>query len=532
VAQRLPGRACLLDGIYHARNMSIRCPRNGRIAQAFLIAAITVVALLVGASARALETDQYFAWTKPLGDSSDAINAKFNLEIELTLRALDQNRGQPLPCSVVALKIKERMHFWIFQPIELWAMQSPLFERVPARAEENTYVSKSIYGQHGPLDVALWMPLAPTIEINGVRFGTDKLSHFVSSGWRYHVRYERALENGLSEMDAERTAIRFGVFEENTILGKGAIGVFSRGDLEADFGGMRFFEELCHGPDPMLVLDHGRWRRSRAFDMRRYVNPGWDESFQISIFSKARWRKVKPALLAYCGLLQSPEVRRQRAYYLSIHTPTPTDAVVTERVQQRKLEDPQQFSLEAICPAASARPSRPPPPIPSPQSNQASGDVLMDAVAAADRTRESRHYLLLAADVSYPKRVSGSLAVLFTSVPTYLDCRGVCDMRGMVAQIEPGLAGGQVSLGFARIIAQAGESERVLSRFYLAYGLKAALLRTWGDSPFDPEDQTLAGIESEFSIDRVNFRLGVFRRISNVGSKEHLIVTGGLGWGF
>jgi len=108
----------------------------------------------------------------------------------------------------------------------------------------------------------------------------------------------------------------------------------------------------------------------------------------------------------------------------------------------------------------------------------------------------------------------------------------VCDMRGMVAQIEPGLAGGQASLGFARVIAQAGEFERVLSKFYLAYGVKAALLRTWGDSPLNPEHQTLAGIEGEFSIDRVNFRLGVFHRISNIGSKEGITVTGGLGWGF
>jgi len=512
--------------------MSNHCPRSRRVAQPLFVATSAVVALLAGTPARALETDQYFAWRKPLRDSSTAINAKFNLEIELALRALDQNRGQPPPCSVVALKIKERMHFLIFQGIEVWAMQNPLVDRVPAREEENTYVSESIYGQHGPLDLALWMPLAPTIEVNGVRFGTDKLSHFVSSGWRYHLRYERALENGLSEVDAERTAIRFGVFEENTILGKGAIGVFSRGDLEANFGGMRFFEELCHGPDPMLVLNHGGWRRARAFDIRRYVSPGWDESFQISVFSKSRWRKVKPALLAYCGLLQSPEVRRQRAYYLSIHTPTATDAVMAERIQQGKLEDPQQFSLETICPAASAVPPRPPPPALAPQSDQAPGDVLMDAVAAADRARESRHYLLPAADLSYPKRVSGSLAVLFASVPTYLDCRGVCDMRGMVAQIEPGLAGGQASLGFARVIAQAGEFERVLSKFYLAYGVKAALLRTWGDSPLNPEHQTLAGIEGEFSIDRVNFRLGVFHRISNIGSKEGITVTGGLGWGF
>jgi hypothetical protein len=496
-----------------------------------MLAACVLASVLAGVCARALETDQYFAWTKPLRDSSVAINAKFDLEIDLALEALERS-GTPPPCSVVARRIKDRMHFLIFQGIEVWAMQSPLVDRAPAREQEGSFVDRSIYGRHGPFDLALWMPLAPTIEVNGVRFGTDKLSHFISSGWRYYTRFERTLENGLSETEAERTAIRFGVFEENTILGMGVIGVFSRGDLEANFGGMRFFEDLCHGPDPMLVLEQGRWRRARSFDIRRYVNPGWDESFHTSIFSPSRWRKVKPVLLAYCDVRQAAEVQRRHAYYLSIYAPTPTDEVVAERVREGRLRDPKEFGLDAICPSTSEATPRPPPAPSSSPPGEGSGDVLMRAVAAAEQTREVRHYLLPGVNIAFPQRVSASFSVLFTTVPTYLDCRAVCDVRGVIVQLEPGLAGGQVSLGFARIIAQSGEAERVLSSFHLAYGLKAALLRTWGDAPLNPEHQTLAGVEGEFTIDRVNFRLGVLRRVVAAAPHERMFLMGGLGWGF
>ncbi len=40
------------------------------------------------------------------------------------------------------------------------------------------------------------MPYTPTIEVAGVRFGTDKLAHLVSSGWTYYGEYRKGLKKG------------------------------------------------------------------------------------------------------------------------------------------------------------------------------------------------------------------------------------------------------------------------------------------------------------------------------------------------
>ena len=102
----------------------------------------------------------------------------------------------------------------------------------------------------------------------------------------------------------------------------------------------------------------------------------------------------------------------------------------------------------------------------------------------------------------------------------------------MFAQLEPGLTGGQLSLGWGRLIGDTGRSRRFLANVHLAGGVKASLLRTWGDSRLGEDPQTLAGVEGELTITRVNFTLGLFRPVSGSEQQEDWVLTGGIGWGF
>jgi len=63
------------------------------------------------------------------------------------------------------------------------------------------------------------------------------------------------------------------------------------------------------------------------------------------------------------------------------------------------------------------------------------------------------------------------------------------------------------------------------------FGAKALVMRTWGDSPLTPQDQTLAGVEGEFTVARVNFSLGILRSLAD-DRDDPWVVTGGIGWGF
>jgi len=314
-------------------------------------------AALACAPAVALESDQYYAWGRELADSTAALNAKIAVEIEAALAEVNATaRGRALECPRIVRRIVPRFRDWIFHDIEIWATKSPLVDRIPATsAEELEYRRVYLYHNTHPLDVGTKVPPSPTIEVNGVRLGTDKLSHFFSEGWMYYKWYGQHRRRGKPVEEAERRAIRRGLVWERTILGALSSGVLSRADLEANYQGMRFLAGLCEGPAPNLQRTPAGWRLARAPDLADHVTPEWDETWQPSIFGRGRWKKVRPALERYCPLLDDPWVVRQRERYAARDRTTSTELQVDRLVHDGKLADPREFSLEAACAAGPGR---------------------------------------------------------------------------------------------------------------------------------------------------------------------------------
>ncbi len=314
--------------------------------------ALFLTALLVASSTAAFETDQYSAWGRELSDATDALNAKVNLEIERVLDHANANEhGRQLGCHQMVKRILPRFRQFIFQDIELWTTNTTLVDRIPRTPEEELAFRKEyLYRITGPLDLGTKVPPSPTIEINGIRFGTDKLSHFFSEGWWYYKWYRKARDRGLAPDESEQHALRRGIFPEKTILGLLASGVFSLGDLEANFQGMRFLVGLCKEDSPRLFKTDRGWTMRRPFDFRNYVTPEWDESYHPSVFSKRRWKKVRPVLTEYCARYEHPQVVKRRAHYAEIDRVTPTERLIDELVGGGRLSDPRRFSIEANCP--------------------------------------------------------------------------------------------------------------------------------------------------------------------------------------
>ena len=240
---------------------------------------LVLISTLFAGSAAALETDQYYAWGRPLADSTDAVNAKFNLELERAIASFPDHR-QPAMCSEVSAAFRSQMRFLLLHEIQVWAWNSEWVDRIPdGGAEQREYRRTNLYSNHPPIDTGTWMPFTPTIQVAGVRMGTDKLAHLVSSGWTYYSEYRKAIEDGETSEDAERVAVRRGLIEESLILGGMVSGVQSIADVEAGYGGLHFYRDLCDGDDPILKLDKEGWILSRPVDLRDYVAPRWDESF-------------------------------------------------------------------------------------------------------------------------------------------------------------------------------------------------------------------------------------------------------------
>ena len=134
---------------------------------------------------------------------------------------------------------------------------------------------------------------------------------------------------------------------------------------------------------------------------------------------------------------------------------------------------------------------------------------------------------------SIPLEFSAGGGAVLARMPASHDCSTFCEYRGFVAQIEPGSAGGQLGVGYARVIAANKARSAFLNNVYVGWSARAVLVRTWGDSELDPARQTLAGFEGQFALPRISFNLGVLRRISSAPEgTDRYVYTAGIGWGF
>jgi hypothetical protein len=376
------------------------------------------------------------------------------------------------------------------------------------------------------------MPFTPTLEVDGIRFGTDKLAHLVSSGWTFYSVYRQGLAKGESPAEAERRAVRRGIVEESLILGKLASGVTAIADIESSYAGISFYRDLCDVEDPVLALRDDGWFISRPIDLRLYVTPRWDESYQPSVYTKGRWRKVRPVLESYCPRLADPKVRQMRERYRLRDHRSLVGEMIAERVADGELDDPAQFGIDAVCEG----PSRPMRPLEAADNREAEQLPAVDDAQWKERLRveeaDRRHQVLglPGAQVSYPLAISGSIAGMLTSQPRGWDCTTPCDFRGPFAQLEAGLGGGRLSLGWTRVTGHTDPSGSILTAGFIGTAYKLTALQTWGDLGWVEAGRTYAGLEITVPVAQAKVGLGLLYRVD--GDDGRWLVTGGAGWGF
>ena len=483
-------------------------------------------------SSDALETDQYWAWGRPLADSTDAVNARFNLELERAIVSFPANRP-PKSCRQIAVAYRKRMRFILLHEIQVWAWNSEWVDRIPNGGDEQReYRRTNLYSNHPLIDTGTWMPFTPTISVAGVRFGTDKLAHLVSSGWTYYGEYLEGIQKGQTPDEAERRAVRRGLIEESLILGRLASGVLAIPDLESSSAGMHFYIDLCDDEDPIVALGEDGWTVSRPVDLRDYVTPRWDESFQPPVYTKGRWRKVRPVLEGYCDRLDDPRVVEMRRRYREIDRQSLVGELVAERVAEGKLADPANYGIEAVC--VEPDPSRDPTSPPLDHIEAVGSDVralAMERVIAEDEDRRRFALGLPGLHISYPQVVSASIAVMLSSQPTSYDCTTPCDHRGPFVELEPGLGGGKLSLGWTRVTGSTNKKGSLMRAAFIGAAYKATVLRTWGDHGWVEGGRTYAGFELGVPVAQANVGLGLLYRVDS-GDGGRWLVTGGAGWGF
>lgn len=187
--------------------------------------------------------------------------------------------------------------------------------------------------------------------------------------------------------------------------------------------------------------------------------------------------------------------------------------------------------LLSTCAAA----AQPPAPSTLQTGGGASGSTsekeLETRIRERDRDLKTRLVMLGRARFSHPQTLSAGFGVMRVRQPRHYDCTTACDYRGPYVQLEPGLDGAQLSLGWGILVGEQGRSD-FLHSVYSGFAIKAALLRTWGKLQPDYSDESFFGLEASIAIARANISIGIFHPFSRAAGDDGWLITGGMGWGF
>ncbi len=311
----------------------------------------TILILLITSafSAHALETDNYLTWKRTLPDASDELNKLIRNQIEDVLEELSPK--EPVSCEQITFRIAKRFKTTpgkkLFENYTEEHLSEYLYPSSPYYLQEsifrNTrriYLSKS--------------GMSPNIQANGIYFGVDKLSHFGSTGRRYINNYLKKLKKGYTPEEAERSSIRLGLSNEAQILGLWPSGVFSYGDVEANYQGFRFYKRMClDQKDTYLERDGVIWKLAKAPDIRDYVSPYWDETFNQSFLGEGMWRVSSKVIKdEYCNLRSSPEIQNRFEFYRSFNHTSSSLTYVEElqRIGYKQAPVPSETqSIDKLC---------------------------------------------------------------------------------------------------------------------------------------------------------------------------------------
>jgi hypothetical protein len=268
--------------------------------------------VIFSSPAMALEVDPYLAWMHQIEDSTEVINRFINQTARETVAEVNANPGKYDSCEAVTVRIFRRNHTSI-------ASSKRLLRHIHSNPEIDKFgrthfeeVGDSMYRYVPQL---YFSSLSDTININGIYIGDDKIAHLFGFGRRYYKRYLAALKKGADTETASLEAIRYGVRNENGLMGKLIDGIFSHADLEANFQGMQMARSFCEGENPNVTGVPGAWKWDHDTDFSDFVIPAIDEGFNNSHYIKIYWPGVRRRLKRYCFIENLPFVIDRLADY-------------------------------------------------------------------------------------------------------------------------------------------------------------------------------------------------------------------------
>lgn len=288
-------------------------------------AGLLVVAMLGSQWAGAFETDQYSVPPAPLADIGDEVSEYVRQNIAAAVDKLDREIAVHEECLKVPgtkncgsrsdeqkrlsdLRTDTTLAQEVFSRLGDGSLfvtktgkwfNAHRFAHTPDRYKP---AYKDSFYVFMPLDYAT---ISPTVNIYGVETGWDKIEHLFQQGHNYFTTYRNALKTGKPAEDAVKAAVKWGKRTENTYFGLMVSGVYSNGDLVANYAGLKFYEGLTRElklvdktRPPLVKLVDGRWAiDSQAVSNENLIKPfvtdHMNEALNPSIYSFNLYPTVK-----------------------------------------------------------------------------------------------------------------------------------------------------------------------------------------------------------------------------------------------
>lgn len=257
--------------------------------KSYQLLALSLAAMILG-SANGAETDTFTNRNEPLVDSVAIINQKANQYLKTSIAIANKDGS----CVEKNLYKEMRKFFNNHISGEL-AKEIIHNDEIPKR---KVIIDNSVYR-----DWTAWdgmgmgfsavkesgLTISSVIKVGDVQIGTDKFEHFFGQGFGYFSN------NFLKNKGITKT-VKIGITKEKIILGgnKFGNGVFSYGDLAANFNGMRFWNHILQlredpiGTEfnigPYVICDSNQWVQIKEIDFRDYMDDSMDEAINCSKF--------------------------------------------------------------------------------------------------------------------------------------------------------------------------------------------------------------------------------------------------------
>lgn len=269
------------------------------------------------------EADHYTFRDQPLEDISSQVNQLANLYLEEGLHKVNlQSRCDQTIESEQNLYTTLRTYFGNHSKGQLVkdVLRKDEFTKRKIVLNESIFKKWSILNGYllGKKSAATSpLALSPMIQMDNQLIGIDKLEHMFGMGFSYFKSHYLKGKN-------LKKVLKTGIVLEKTILGGNilATGVFSYGDLSANFNGMRFWNHMLQKRDdvlgkdynigPYVTCEQGKWKQvvNNPIDLTKYIDASMDESINCNKFATKsgvrRYTKVVSNLKSGSEQLRCP----------------------------------------------------------------------------------------------------------------------------------------------------------------------------------------------------------------------------------